>query len=285
MPLYLEDLDGQIAERLQQRRPGVSCVSPERRAVARAFWDKLALGIAFTFGVAVFALVFPWGALAFAVYLVVMLALLCLLRVSGLRRRWKHEPDRHAIGAPELETVVGLPGLTRQEAAYCRIAACLAEGLPGMEADQLRSLLRQLGELVRKSRELRQAETQLEQLLRTDSVYRLETEREQIHDRLLQTTDPQLRYTLEQALAFNAERVANARVLARTAERLAAQGEVIAQALGSIHSALVRSRLACLDADAATDVLHGVVETVARTNAQTRAVEQAVAEMVALRAA
>lgn len=248
--------------------------------------ETILTGVCFL-GLTLIATVFPWGALPFAVYLVAMAGLIWLLKAQrrSIRQRLRRlQLPIPPVDAGELQATAAQPGLSRYEATYCRVVACLTEGLPGMDDSQLRSLLRQLGELLRRGRELNTLERRLEEVLRTDSLYRLRTERELLHDRLLQATDPQLRLTLEQALAFNAERVENAEIFTTTVERLAAQEEVIAQALASIHSTLIRSRLAFSNTPAAMDALHGVVETVARINAQTRAMEQAVAEVVALRA-
>jgi phosphoribosylformylglycinamidine (FGAM) synthase PurS component len=63
--------------------------------------------------------------------------------------------------------------------------------------------------------------------------------------------------------------------------RLDAQGEVIQQALASVHFAVARLRATAPVPFAAS--VRDIKETVARINRQTRAVEEAVTEVMTLR--
>ena len=193
------------------------------------------------------------------------------------------DPRKHLeeyILREEMNTLFPLLKLTPVERAYCDALLGLA-GLDGyVDAETARGMLRQWNELLASDRELAARRAEVKDALAVSSAAGLSSHEDELHRQAKQTTDPQTREALAHSIQMCAARIENAQNFDMTLGRLDAQREAILQSFASLHSSLIRIRLA--PQNAAPDV-GSLQQSLTELNTQTRSVELAVQEVMALR--
>ena len=186
-----------------------------------------------------------------------------------------------AVSPEVVKAVSPLIAHDRTETLFYETLELLTDKHTPLDGAARRDVLRQVSTLVESRWELDRHRSQLGSVLPEASLDTLEAELAGLQKRQEQAPDRIARESLRQCADLCASRLQSARALHDLHHRLDAQGEVVHQALATVHFALVRLRAA--PASLAAPHLADIRQTVARIESQTRAIEAAAEEVRALR--
>lgn len=179
-----------------------------------------------------------------------------------------------------LDALLPLLELTPVEKRYGALLSVLAREPSPLDDATRMDMVEQVNGLLNDHRALLARRTEIEYNLSATDIAGMEAERDRLRAEAAKADDSVVQEARLQTSRMLEERLEDARVVRRTAERMRAQEDAVYETMGTLHSSLTRLSLAPTGLEkSATSALRDAVD---RTRRQTQAVEQAVQEVASV---
>jgi hypothetical protein len=186
---------------------------------------------------------------------------------------------RKEVSPEEIRAGLTLLELTPTERLYGESILLLLNAADNLDAEHTKDVLRQLNEMMRRSRRVDERIISIRQAVQSADLAKSEAERAELAAQMEASQDDAVRENLRSRLELIDGSLRDGHDLVASLDRMETERELVDQTLASMNSALTRA-LAAPDVSFTHEV-EEITSTAARINAQARAEEQAVQEVEA----